>query len=72
METEPHCVIPILNVIETEAELLTFTRDPYVVALRSVTLPTHPATEDVNRGEVLCAGFTIYEVSSSVAKVSEC
>ncbi|KAG5286456.1 hypothetical protein AALO_G00015050 [Alosa alosa] len=44
--------------------------DPYVVALRSITLPTHPPTEDVNRGEVLCAGFTIYAVSSSVAKIS--
>ncbi|KAL2097501.1 hypothetical protein ACEWY4_006708 [Coilia grayii] len=44
--------------------------DPYVVALRSVTLPTHSPTEDVNRGEVLCAGFTIYEVSSSMAKIS--
>lgn len=44
--------------------------DPYVVALRSVSLPAYPATEDVNRGEVLCAGFSIYEVSSSVAKIS--
>lgn len=44
-------------------------RDPYVVALRSVTLPTHPPTARYNRGEVLCAGFTIYEVSESVSKV---
>uniref|UniRef100_A0A674EE19 Acyl-CoA thioesterase 11a n=1 Tax=Salmo trutta TaxID=8032 RepID=A0A674EE19_SALTR len=28
--------------------------DPYVIALRSVTLPTHPPTEGYNRGEVLC------------------
>ncbi|XP_062843820.1 acyl-coenzyme A thioesterase 11 isoform X2 [Trichomycterus rosablanca] len=46
------------------------TGDPYVVALRSVTLPTHPPTDDYNRGEVLCAGFTIYEVSESVSKIS--
>ncbi|XP_028834183.1 acyl-coenzyme A thioesterase 11 isoform X3 [Denticeps clupeoides] len=44
--------------------------DPYVVALRSVTLPTHLPTEDFNRGEVMCAGFTIYEVSNTVSKIS--
>uniref|UniRef100_A0A674CZW5 Acyl-CoA thioesterase 11 n=1 Tax=Salmo trutta TaxID=8032 RepID=A0A674CZW5_SALTR len=37
--------------------------DPYVIALRSVTLPTHPPTEGYNRGEVLCAGFSILEIS---------
>ncbi|KAG5851239.1 acyl-coenzyme A thioesterase 11b [Anguilla rostrata] len=46
------------------------TGDPYVIALRSVTLPTHPPTDDYNRGEVLCAGFTIWEVSSTVTKIS--
>ncbi|XP_054646789.1 acyl-coenzyme A thioesterase 11b isoform X2 [Dunckerocampus dactyliophorus] len=45
-------------------------RDPYLIALRSVTLPTHPPTEDYNRGEVLCAGFTIWEESSTVTKVT--
>ncbi|CAM4594586.1 hypothetical protein PO909_030616 [Leuciscus waleckii] len=44
--------------------------DPYVIALRSVTLPTHPPTEGFNRGEVVCAGFTIYEVSKSVSKIA--
>lgn len=44
--------------------------DPYVIALRSVTLPTHPPTEDFNRGEVVCAGFTIYAVSETVSKIS--
>lgn len=44
-------------------------RDPYLIALRSVTLPTHPPTEDYTRGEVLCAGFTIWEESSTVTKV---
>ncbi|XP_076009466.1 acyl-coenzyme A thioesterase 11b [Genypterus blacodes] len=45
-------------------------RDPYVIALRSVTMPTHPPTEDYNRGEVLCAGFTICEESSTVTKIT--
>ncbi|XP_030631747.1 acyl-coenzyme A thioesterase 11 [Chanos chanos] len=44
--------------------------DPYVIALRSVTLPTHPPSEEFNRGEVVCAGFTIFEVSNTVAKIS--
>ncbi|XP_024247582.1 acyl-coenzyme A thioesterase 11 isoform X1 [Oncorhynchus tshawytscha] len=44
--------------------------DPYVIALRSVTLPTHPPTEGYNRGEVLCAGFSIMEVSNTVSKIS--
>ncbi|XP_017350950.1 acyl-coenzyme A thioesterase 11 isoform X3 [Ictalurus punctatus] len=46
------------------------TGDPYVLAIRSVTLPTHPPTEDMNRGEMLCAGFTIYAVSENVSKIS--
>uniref|UniRef100_A0AAX7SMC0 Acyl-CoA thioesterase 11b n=1 Tax=Astatotilapia calliptera TaxID=8154 RepID=A0AAX7SMC0_ASTCA len=45
-------------------------RDPYLIALRSVTLPTHPPTEEYTRGEVLCAGFTIWEESSSVTKIT--
>ncbi|CAB1314256.1 unnamed protein product [Coregonus sp. 'balchen'] len=40
-------------------------RDPYLIALRSVTLPTHPATKDYTRGEVLCAGFSIWEESNA-------
>ncbi|XP_066548212.1 acyl-coenzyme A thioesterase 11 isoform X2 [Amia ocellicauda] len=44
--------------------------DPYVIALRSVTLPTHTATSDCNRGEVLCAGFTIWEESKTITKIS--
>ncbi|XP_045905023.1 acyl-coenzyme A thioesterase 11b isoform X1 [Micropterus dolomieu] len=45
-------------------------RDPYLIALRSVTLPTHPPTEAYTRGEVLCAGFTIWEESSTVTKIT--
>ncbi|XP_051949952.1 acyl-coenzyme A thioesterase 11-like isoform X2 [Xyrauchen texanus] len=44
--------------------------DPYLIALRSVTLPTYPPTEDYNRGEVLCAGFSIWEEESSFTKIS--
>ncbi|XP_017296376.1 acyl-coenzyme A thioesterase 11-like [Kryptolebias marmoratus] len=50
--------------------LLTSTRkpcgsgDPYVVALRSVSLVSHPPLEGCNRGEVLCAGFTILEAKN--------
>uniref|UniRef100_A0A3P9A6P7 Acyl-coenzyme A thioesterase 11 n=1 Tax=Esox lucius TaxID=8010 RepID=A0A3P9A6P7_ESOLU len=47
-------------------------RDPYLIALRSVTLPTHPATEEYTRGEVLCAGFSIIEESSDVTMVVVC
>lgn len=46
-------------------------RDPYLIALRSVTLPTHPPSEDYTRGEVLCAGFTILEQSSIITKVGQ-
>lgn len=44
-------------------------RDPYLIALRSVTLPTHPPSDRYTRGEVLCAGFTIREESGSLTKV---
>ncbi|KAI4872319.1 hypothetical protein NFI96_027747, partial [Prochilodus magdalenae] len=44
--------------------------DPYWIALRSVTLPAFPPTEDYNRGEVLCAGFSIKEEDSSLTKLS--
>ncbi|KAG2461909.1 ACO11 thioesterase, partial [Polypterus senegalus] len=44
--------------------------DPYVIALRSVTLPTHPSTEHYTRSEVLCAGFTIWEESDCITKIS--
>uniref|UniRef100_A0A665U0L4 Acyl-coenzyme A thioesterase 11-like n=1 Tax=Echeneis naucrates TaxID=173247 RepID=A0A665U0L4_ECHNA len=40
--------------------------DPYVIALRSVSLPTHPPTDAYNRGEVLCAGFTILESKNDI------
>ncbi|XP_039862424.1 acyl-coenzyme A thioesterase 11-like isoform X2 [Simochromis diagramma] len=44
--------------------------DPYVIALRSVSLPTHPPTEGYNRGEVLCAGFTILETKDNKSLIS--
>ncbi|XP_067268825.1 acyl-coenzyme A thioesterase 11b [Pseudorasbora parva] len=44
--------------------------DPYLIALRSVTLPAYPPTENYNRGEVLSAGFSIWEEESSFTKIS--
>uniref|UniRef100_A0A3B4TGM3 Acyl-CoA thioesterase 11 n=1 Tax=Seriola dumerili TaxID=41447 RepID=A0A3B4TGM3_SERDU len=45
--------------------------DPYVIALRSVSLPTHPPTDTYNRGEVLCAGFTILESENNMSLVRQ-
>lgn len=45
------------------------TRDPYVIALRSVSLTSHPPTEGCNRGEVLCAGFTIQDTKNNMSLV---
>lgn len=46
-------------------------RDPYVIALRSVSLPTHPPAEGYKRGEVLCAGFTILETKDNMTLVTK-
>ncbi|XP_074732070.1 acyl-coenzyme A thioesterase 11 isoform X4 [Strix uralensis] len=44
--------------------------DPYVVAFRSVTLPTHPASTGFTRGETLCSGFCIWPESEETSKVA--
>lgn len=44
--------------------------DPYVVAFRSVTLPTHPANPQYTRGETLCAGFCLWKETDELTKVS--
>ncbi|XP_061307153.1 acyl-coenzyme A thioesterase 11 [Pezoporus flaviventris] len=44
--------------------------DPYVVAFRSVTLPTHPATAGFTRGETICSGFCIWPESEEMSKVA--
>ncbi|KAM7401374.1 hypothetical protein PAMA_005524 [Pampus argenteus] len=44
--------------------------DPYVIALRSVSLPTHPTAEGYKRGEVLCAGFTILDTKNNTSLIS--
>ncbi|KAM4641680.1 acyl-coenzyme A thioesterase 11 isoform 1-T2 [Discoglossus pictus] len=44
--------------------------DPHVVALRSVTLPTHPPLPEYNRGETLCAGFCIWSEDEQRTKIS--
>lgn len=44
--------------------------DPFVIAFRSVTLPTHLASPDYTRGEVQCAGFSILPQGDSQTKVT--
>ncbi|XP_021261210.1 acyl-coenzyme A thioesterase 11 isoform X1 [Numida meleagris] len=44
--------------------------DPYVVAFRSVTLPTHPASTNYTRGETLCSGFCVWPESEEMGKVA--
>ncbi|XP_066232467.1 acyl-coenzyme A thioesterase 11 isoform X1 [Saccopteryx leptura] len=44
--------------------------DPYVVALRSVMLPTHPETPEYRRGETLCSGFCFWRQGDQMTKVS--
>ncbi|XP_076140668.1 acetyl-coenzyme A thioesterase [Alosa pseudoharengus] len=45
-------------------------RDPYVIALRSVTTEKLPPAENSTRSEVKCAGFIIQRISHSTSKVS--
>lgn len=45
------------------------TRDPYVIAVRSVSLTSHPPAEGCNRGEVRCAGFTIHDTKNNTSLV---
>ncbi|KAM6173778.1 acyl-coenzyme A thioesterase 11 [Erethizon dorsatum] len=44
--------------------------DPYIIALRSVTLPTHPETPEYRRGETLCSGFCLWREGDQLTKVS--
>ncbi|XP_043087355.1 acetyl-coenzyme A thioesterase isoform X2 [Puntigrus tetrazona] len=44
--------------------------DPYVVAIRSVTVATVPPDDNSIRSEVKCAGFLVHEVGYSACKVS--
>ncbi len=44
-------------------------RDPYVVALRSVTVATVPPDENSIRSDVKCAGFLVHEIGYSACKV---
>lgn len=40
-----------------------------MVAFRSVTLPTHPASTNYTRGETLCSGFCVWPESEEMSKV---
>lgn len=44
-------------------------RDPYVIALRSVTVATVPPEDNSIRSEAKCAGFLVHEMSYSTCKV---
>ncbi|ROL54100.1 Acyl-coenzyme A thioesterase 12 [Anabarilius grahami] len=44
--------------------------DPYVIALRSVTVATVPPEENSIRSEAICAGFLVHEMGYSTCKVS--
>ncbi|XP_059401314.1 acetyl-coenzyme A thioesterase [Carassius carassius] len=44
--------------------------DPYIIALRSVTMATVPPEENSIRSEVKCAGFLVHEIGYSTCKVS--
>ncbi|XP_069336109.1 acyl-coenzyme A thioesterase 11 [Eulemur rufifrons] len=44
--------------------------DPYVIALRSVMLPTHRETPEYRRGETLCSGFCLWREGDQLTKVS--
>lgn len=44
-------------------------RDPYVIAIRSVTVATVPPEENSIRSEAKCAGFLIHGISHSTCKV---
>lgn len=62
-ETGPHLLLlcpcpPLLG-----------SRDPYVIAMRSVTLPTHPETPAYRRGETLCSGFCFWREGDQLTKV---
>ncbi|NWI91055.1 ACO12 thioesterase, partial [Pitta sordida] len=44
-------------------------REPYTVAVRSVTLRAVPPSPQLSRSEILCAGFQIHTTSSSSCTV---
>ncbi|XP_072429851.1 acyl-coenzyme A thioesterase 11 isoform X1 [Chiloscyllium punctatum] len=44
--------------------------DPYLIALRSVSLPAAPPTEGLVRSEVLCAGFTLSEEEDTRTRIT--
>ena len=44
-------------------------REPYVIALRSVTLPTHRESPEYRRGETVCSGFCFWREGDQLTKV---
>lgn len=61
----PHLFLWMIS----DSSLCLPSRDPYVIALRSVTLPTHCETPEYQRGEILCSGFCLWREGDQLTKV---
>ncbi|XP_062920011.1 acyl-coenzyme A thioesterase 11 isoform X2 [Mobula hypostoma] len=44
--------------------------DPYLIALRSVSLPAAPPTEGLDRGEISCAGFKLCQKGEACTNIA--
>ncbi|XP_072130190.1 acyl-coenzyme A thioesterase 11 isoform X2 [Mobula birostris] len=44
--------------------------DPYLIALRSVSLPAAPPTEGLDRGEIPCAGFKLCQKGEACTNIA--
>uniref|UniRef100_A0A8C8ST45 Acyl-CoA thioesterase 11 n=1 Tax=Pelusios castaneus TaxID=367368 RepID=A0A8C8ST45_9SAUR len=60
----------LLSDLRRRHEWDSFYADPYVVAFRSVTLPTHPPNPAYTRGETICSGFCIWQETAELTKVA--
>ncbi|XP_072505658.1 acyl-coenzyme A thioesterase 11 isoform X3 [Notamacropus eugenii] len=74
-----HVISPVLGGAESKPQdfvILASRRkpcdggEPYVIALRSVTLPTYPEMPEYTRGENLCSGFCLWREGDQQTKVS--
>lgn len=62
-------VVALGHLAGLQSAVFVITSDPYVIALRSVSLTSHPPAEGCNRGEVRCAGFTIQDTKNNTSLV---
>ncbi|XP_072429854.1 acyl-coenzyme A thioesterase 11 isoform X4 [Chiloscyllium punctatum] len=63
-------VFMLLSDMSRRHEWDTHYHDPYLIALRSVSLPAAPPTEGLVRSEVLCAGFTLSEEEDTRTRIT--